>query len=271
VLILRPRSSGRFPPPAVQSPYFYDDFRGTTLNTRFWTPPFNRIQDLANSEVGGQLPANVRVNDGLFIDSLYVPAGFDIGDSETPPQQVFYSAGQIQQTTIPWLYGTLEVRCKCPGGTGLWPLVWMLGYLWQASQPYTANVTGAQWPHGGWCEIDLMEFLSNQRTDANCAVWFYNGTTGNGSATTYTLPFAADSRYMVYRLQWSASALIWSVDCEDGLGYRTMRTLTDPDQIPNVPMYVVLSTATGGTGGGTPNPATFPQTQAMDWCRISPP
>jgi hypothetical protein len=31
----------------------------------------------------------------------------------------------------------------------------------------------------------------------------------------------------------------------------------------------VLSTAIGGIGGGTPNPATFPQTYQADWVRVT--
>ncbi len=251
------------------APLFYDAFVGSTLNPAKWTGGFDRIQDLVNGEVGGQLPANVIVNDGLEIESKYVPAGFDIGDSETAPQEVFYSAGQIQQATEPFLYGTVEVRCKAPGGEGLWPLVWMLGFEWQDSQPFTANTPGHNWPHAGWCEIDIMEFLSNSRTTNNCAVWFYNSDTGNGSAEGGALDYAADSRFIVYRLQWSAGALIWSVDYEDGTGWHTLRTLSDPDQIPDQPMYVVLSTATGGIGGGTPNPATFPQKQYVSWVRVT--
>jgi beta-glucanase (GH16 family) len=252
-----------------QDVLFYDDFAGTVLNPAKWVGGFDRIQDLVNGEVGGQLPDNVVVNNGLSILSKYVPAGFSIGDSITAPQTVYYSAGQIQQATAPFKYGVIDVRCRMPGGTGLWPLVWMLGFEWQASQPYTANVLGHNWPHAGWCEIDIAEFLGNQRNDNNCAVWFYNANTGNGSSGTGTLPYAADSRFMIYRLEWRANKLEWSVDAEDGNPRTILRTITDPVQIPDVPMYVVLSTATGGTGGGTPNPATFPQTQFVSWVRVA--
>lgn len=249
---------------------FFDDFSGDTLNPAKWVGGFDRIQDLENFEVGGQLPENVVVNDGLEILSKYVPDGFDIGDSETAPQEVFYSAGQIQQATEPFLYGTVEVRCKCPGGTGLWPLVWMLGFEWQDSQPFTANTPEHDWPHDGWCEIDIMEFLSNSRTVNNCAVWFYNATTGNGSADGGNLDVAADDEFIVYGLEWGAGILRWYVKYESAPTVEhTLRTITDPTQIPNVPMYLILSTATGGVGGGTPNPATFPQTQYVSWVRVT--
>jgi beta-glucanase (GH16 family) len=143
--------------------------------------------------------------------------------------------------------------------------VWMLGFEWQASQPFTANTPGHQWPNAGWGEIDIVEFLSNQRRENNTVVHFNQpGGSWNG-----TLPFDANTRFMVYRLQWSASALTWSVDAEDGQGFRTLRTITDPARIPNVPMYVILSTAIGGVGGGSPDPSTFPQTYQADWVRVT--
>jgi beta-glucanase (GH16 family) len=248
---------------------FEDNFTGDTLDTDKWTGPFERIQDLVNGEVGGQLPANVRVDDGLFIDSKYVPEGFESGDSETAPQEVFYSAGQIQQKTAPFQYGTVTVRFKAPGGTGLWPLAWMLGFEWQASQPFTANTPEHNWPNAGWCEIDIVESLSNDRDRNNCAVWFFNGTTGNGSAENVVLDVPSDSQFIVYKLEWQVNLLRWSASYDDGETFETLRTITDPDQIPNVPMYVILSTATGGVGAGAPNSATFPQTQTVTNVRVT--
>ena len=65
----------------------------------------------------------------------------------------------------PFLYGTIEVRAKVPGGVGTWPVIWMLGFEWQASQPYTANIPGHQWPNAGWCEIDIAEFWRGGRRE----------------------------------------------------------------------------------------------------------
>jgi len=33
-------------------------------------------------------------------------------------------------------------------------------------------------------------------------------------------------------------------------------------------MYVIINAAIGGSGGGTPNPSTFPQTFSVDWVRV---
>jgi beta-glucanase (GH16 family) len=175
-----------------------------------------------------------------------------------------YTSGQIQQATAPFRYGTVEVRAKLPGGVGLWPCIWMLGYQWQASQPSTANVAGHQWPVGGWSEVDIAEFWQNGRNAVNTTVHFNQA----GQFTLRPLPFDATTRFMVYRLQWTPDALIWSVDAEDGQGFRVLNTVTG-SSVPDVPMYLILHTAIGGIGGGTPDPASFPQTFAVDWARIT--
>jgi beta-glucanase (GH16 family) len=48
-----------------------------------------------------------------------------------------------------------------------------------------------------------------------------------------------------------------------------LRTITGAGNVPNVPMYLIIHTAIGGFAGGTPNPATFPQTMEVDYARIT--
>jgi fibronectin type 3 domain-containing protein len=242
---------------------FFDDFLGSSVDSTKWSV-LNRLSDQVNGELDCVVPQNITVQGGI-LSGVSRHEDYTCGDSVEPQKLMHYTSWHIQQKTTPFLYGTVEARVKVPGGTGLWPLVWMLGFEWQASQPFTANTPGHQWPNAGWGEIDIVEFLSNQRRENNTVVHFNQpGGSWNG-----TLPFDANTRFMVYRLQWSASALTWSVDAEDGQGFRTLRTITDPARIPNVPMYVILSTAIGGVGGGSPDPSTFPQTYQADWVRVT--
>jgi beta-glucanase (GH16 family) len=157
------------------------------------------------------------------------------------------------------------VRAKLPGGIGMWPAIFMLGELWQPSQAATANDPNNQSPVGGWCEIDIAEFWHNERSEVNTVAHFGE----SGGINLQPLPFDATTRFMVYRLQWTATSLIWSVDGEDGAGYRTMYAVTDPSRIPNVPMYLTINAAVGGNGGGQPDPRTFPQTFQVDYVRVS--
>jgi beta-glucanase (GH16 family) len=241
----------------------FDDFDGTSVDPDTWIV-LDRISDQANGEVNCVGPENVAVADGV----LEIVTRFEdrsCGDSLEDARTMRYTSGQIQQAAAPFLYGTVEVRAKLPGGIGAWPAIWMLGFEWQESQPSTANVEGHRWPEGGWGEIDIAEFMQNEREEVNTVVHY--GTFGG--THLQSLPFDATTRFMVYRLQWTPEELVWSVDAEDGEGFRELRSVTGADSVPNVPMYLVIHTAVGGIGGGDPDPASFPQTFEVDYARIT--
>jgi beta-glucanase (GH16 family) len=248
---------------ATGSTLLFDDFLGTSIDSAKWTV-FDRLSDQVNGEVNCVIPQNVSVNGGL-LSGVSKFEDHVCGDSVEAPKTMHYTSWQIQQATAPFLYGTIEVRAKAPGGVGTWPAIWMLGYQWQASQPFTANIPGNQWPQAGWCEIDIAEFWQGGRNDVNTTVHY----TVPGGLHIEALPFDSTTRFMVYRLQWTAGSLIWSVDAEDGAGFRTLYSVTGSANVPNVPMYVVIHTAIGGSGGGTPVPGTFPQTFQVDYVRVT--
>jgi beta-glucanase (GH16 family) len=242
---------------------FYDDFAGTAVDPAKWTV-FDRLSDQANAEVNCVAPDNVSVKDGL----LEIVSKFEdrsCGDTVEPARTLHYTSGQVQQATPPFLYGTVEVRAKAPGGVGAWPVIWMLGFEWQASQPFTAN-TPEHGQTAGWAsEIDIAEFWQNARREVNTTVHYL----GPGGLHIHDLPFDATTRFMVYRVQWAPDSIVWSVDAEDGEGFRELYSVSGSEHIPQVPMFLSIHTAIGGTGGGEPDPATFPQTFQVDSVRIT--
>ena len=112
---------------------FFDDFLGTSIDTTKWTV-LDRLSDQANHEVNCVIPGNVSVKDGV-LEGISKYEDHRCGDSVESPKTLRYTSWQIQQATKPFLYGTIEVRAKVPGGVGTWPTIWMLGHEWQASQP----------------------------------------------------------------------------------------------------------------------------------------
>jgi beta-glucanase (GH16 family) len=243
---------------------FFDDFLGTSIDMTKWTV-FDRLSDQANHEVNCLLPENVSVKDGL-LEGVSKYEDHRCGDSLEPPKTMHYTSWQIQQATEPFLYGRIEVRAKAPGGVGTWPTIFLLGFEWQASQPYTANTPEhPQAPKAGWCEIDIAEFWLGGRRKVNTTV-HYNKP---GGLHIQELSFDATTQFAVYRLEWTRGALIWSVNAEDGKGFRKLYSVRGWRHVPNVPMYLVINTAIGGLGGGDPDPGTFPQTFQVDYVRVT--
>jgi beta-glucanase (GH16 family) len=254
-----PSTTGVPKPPVT---IFSDDFDGSSVDPAKWTV-FDRLSDQVNNELNCLAPENVAVKGG----SLEILSKFEdrsCGDSLEPPRTLHYTSGQVQQATPPFLYGTVEVRAKAPGGIGTWPAIWMLGYEWQASQPFTANTPESN-RTAGWSEIDIAEFWQGERDKVNTTVHYKRP----GGLHIQPLPFDATTRFMVYRLDWAPGSLVWSVDAEDGHGFRKLYSVSGSKNVPEVPMYLVIHTAIGGVGGGEPDPSTFPQTFTVDSVRIT--
>jgi beta-glucanase (GH16 family) len=259
---------------------FFDDFLGHSLDQAKWTggvpgqPEFDRQGDLDNSELDAVTPTSSNIS--LTGSILSITARFEDKDSndrdeafphdfETPLVTYNYTSGQIQ-SRFKFLYGTVSARLKPPvGGQGVWPCFWMLGENWQASQPYTANGVGENWPVDAWCETDIAEFLAGHRTQVNNIVHYNASHTGGENS----LGFDASAQFAVYRLQWSAGSMIWSRDAEDGNGFVTTQTASG-SQVPSFAQYIVFNMAVGGAGG-TPNPAGYPANMQIDWVRVTQP
>jgi beta-glucanase (GH16 family) len=172
------------------------------------------------------------------------------------------------QGTTPFTYGTVDCRMKLPGGTGIWPTFFMLGYKWQASQPFTADDPSAVGSDPAWGEIDVAEFWQNSRTTVNNSA--HVGSPDGLHISN--LSFDASTQFAVYRLVWTSTSLTWQFNAEDGNGFQTTRSLNVASgRVPTVPFYITINAAVGGTGGGTPNSSTFPQTGMIDYVRVTQP
>jgi beta-glucanase (GH16 family) len=252
-------------------------FLGTQLDPLEFTA-YDRLGDTANSEVNAVVPRNARVTGGsLFIDSKFETVIAQDSTTAPPnPRSVDYTSAQVAQPYGHFRYGSVEVRAKICGGTGTWPCIWMLGVNWQPSHPFTADTPDGQanWPNGGWWEIDIAEFMSGHRTLQNCALHFItaNRTVNGGASGEKSLPFDATTRFMVYRLEWTSTSLIWKTDAEDGNGFITQLSMTGGTpgtDIPNTAGFVLIHTAIGGFGGA-PDSATYPVSTEVDYVNITP-
>ena len=77
------------------------------------------------------------------------------------------------------------------------------------------------------------------------------------------LPHVSDvtQNWHTYQLVWSPGSLVWKID--------GVTTCTRTAGIPSPPMFLIIDTAVGGTGGGTVDPSTLPKAHHVDYVRVS--
>jgi beta-glucanase (GH16 family) len=254
---------------AAQTLVFDDEFNGHTVSVP-WT--INVGQGYATGQCWVNDHKHVSEGGGyLSLTATYVSSGNPCGDGN-------YGSGSINVPASTWsyLYGTAEARLKvpCQSGTGVWPSFWQY-----ASQNPSNDNNG---------EIDTMELLDNTsatgaatigspRPNPGAGQYVSQSIHGQGLNPPYDLATSTvynpypepDSRswcgaFHIFGNTWTPNSVSFTVD---GVTEQTFNS----SQFPAWPLVTaqapVLSLLVGQYGG-TPNPATFPQTMLVDWIRI---
>jgi beta-glucanase (GH16 family) len=215
---------------------FEDTFDGTALDPTKWVNETYWRSWLPERQL--YLPQNVRVEQGLLRletrrqDTTYQGHAFA------------YTSGYVStRGKFVQRYGKFEVRARLPKGQGIWPAHWLL--------PQNGD-----WPP----EIDIMELLGHD--PATVYVSNHWGTPADHQYRTQGVvgpDFSSD--FHTFAVEWEPGALRWLVDgvVRDAMSSR----------VPDVPMYLILNTAVGGTWPGDPNATTaLPQVHEVDYVRV---
>ena len=198
-----------------------------------------------NSEVQCFLPANVTEAGGYLGETVKVDsscAGFS------------YTSGAIQMRSYSFTYGRVDVRAKFAGGTGPWPAIWLLG---ANCQPWRMYVNQCAWPQPGSDEIDIAEILNSNHTVVHEQI---HATAAAPSCDVRTTDVSLN--WHVYTLIWAPGKLTFEID--------GAVTCTMTQAVPSHPMFLIINTSLGGTGGGTVVNSTLPQTTLVDYVRVTP-
>ena len=167
--------------------------------------------------------------------------------------QHYTSARMVTRGKASWTYGIFEIRAKLPCSAGSWPAIWTLG------------TTTNQWPAQG--EIDIMEQTGADKTVVLGTVHTPSGFGGSGS-TGSTVVADACNAFHKYQILWTADAIRFLVDDRQ---YRTayVNPRTGLNAWPfDLPQYLILNVAVGGTLGGSVASSVFPMTMEVDYVRV---
>jgi beta-glucanase (GH16 family) len=131
-----------------------------------------------------------------------------------------------------------------PVGAGLWPAIWMLSAD-KESVP----------------EIDIMEWYGSQPTRVTMNVHQrVDGVKRQNRVVQYTTDMSGG--WHVFGMRWTPTAVVFYMDGAE------VGRVDDPALVPNSAMYLLLNLAVGGGQAGTPDPAAFPATFAIDYVRV---
>lgn len=228
-------------------------------------------------------PANAFVRKGVLTitarrEAYRGPAAMH-GDTTTTPgataTKPFTSARLVTRGKASWRYGRVEVRARLPLGQGSWPAIWMLPEAWRYGP----------WPLSG--EIDIMEAVNLGTPCKECSGGRENhvlGTIHFGDrpprnkylSTDVQLSGAIDG-FHVYRMDWSPTAISWSVDgtayAKRRLGDWSTPGSSNPQAPFDQPFHLILNLAIGGHLPEGRNQKGislkgFPRSMQVDWVRV---
>jgi len=242
--------------------YFRDDFNGSDIDSSIWVKG-DRQGDPANSELHCYVPSMVTTSSGNLAITSEIHTQ-SCGDDSNAPTSHAYRSGQIYQKLASFRYGTIRFKVKMPSATGLWPIVWLLGEAWQESAiavPGDANPAGASWPNVPWNELDIYELGKaiggHDLTSGFVNMIIHSGTHQGGEIDIGTDPTAS---FVDVEFIWTSTSCTWNINGS------TVQTITT--SIPTNAMFLMVGTAVGGIGGGTPIDAQFPGTLLMDYIEV---
>lgn len=170
----------------------------------------------------------------------------------------YTSARLVSKYKGDWLYGSIEVRAKLPGGVGTWAAIWMLPTDWAYGS----------WPKSG--EIDIMEHVGYDEGNIHGTIHTeaYNHTLGTQKGGSLMVSDAIDT-FHVYKAKWTPEKIEFYVDDTKYFTFNNEHTgyTTWPF---DKRFHLILNLAVGGNWGGAQgvDPEAFPARMEIDYVRI---
>lgn len=237
---------------------WHDEFDGQTLDTNKWRYATHNSGGSEQQAYTVGRTENVRLeNSKLILEAR--KDGYVDGWT--------WSSGRIDTSGLAgFKYGRLEAKLRYDVVSGAFPAFWTIGTC--AYYPTGENIhgvkksLGTQWAQNG--EIDMFEGRGTNSEISQGG--FYNQDDGKGNLNMVFGTKNIDaSQYHVYAVEWTDTTIIAYID-----GVETGRKNISDVKSWHRPMYIILNTAVGSTGGYPADTCTSMKME-VDWVRVYAP
>ncbi|MEF7562363.1 glycoside hydrolase family 16 protein [Bacillus infantis] len=189
-----------------------------------------------NGEWQYYLPENIDVQDGSLVIS---------SRKESFKGRSYTSGAVTTEDKFEFTYGKIEIRAKLPKGQGVFPALWLVNSeeYWLPEINIVESI--GQDPNELYFVVHWRDEKGEQKRD-------YKKLTGETD-------FAED--FHLYGLIWEPGRIVWTLD-----GKNIFET---KKYSPDIPLFMYLNTAIGGTWPGPPDPRdSFPKELLIDYVRV---
>ncbi len=255
ISVTPPAWVGKRPPVAgdwVQT--FNDNFDGTTLDAKNWTPWWNGL-------IPNQLQSYTKDDDVLTGGVLHIiteKRAVHMRDEPTFPIRAYASGYIHTYDKFEQLYGYFEARMKLPTARGLWPAFWMMpdrganaGSEGQRASTYAPGM-----------EIDIMEQLAEWGPGRYNIATHWDGYGADhkhwGNSSTYYGPTSDD--WHTWGALWEPGKITWFCD-----GIK--KAEWENERVGSLPMYMILNVQIGGWATQNVDDSKLPDPLQVDYVR----
>lgn len=170
---------------------------------------------------------------------LHIAARKELSPEQFGKRCTYTSSKIDTRDLFSFCYGRVEIRAKCPAGTGLWPAVWLLPQ---------DNIYGP-WAASG--EIDIMEMKGRLPKQVYGTI-HYGGVSPDKTHQEYCCLLSgkdAASAFHIYGLTWQPGRISWAVDGIEYASTECWESMTKGISFPqpfDQPFYLTINLAVGG-------------------------
>ena len=219
---------------------FADEFDGEKLDYDRWIPK-DPWEVERNDELQGYWIKAFEIDNGILRIIAENEDSFYDGEKREYRSGMMTTLGRFSQK-----FGKFEIRCRVPAGQGLWPAFWLL-----PDPP--------AWPP----EIDVLEILGHEPDKVYMSNHWPDPENPGGDSKSITAEFAGpdfSKDFHVFTIEWESDEIRWFVD---GVQRHSTR-----EEIPQIPMFLLVNLAVGGWAGEPEDKSTFPATFEIDYVKV---